>query len=77
MTLPSSIAGPKTSDLSLVALLALSAGIAWVLTKGPCIQGDEAVVGLMALKISRGSDFPLFFWGDHYSRPMASYIAAP
>jgi hypothetical protein len=67
----------KAKDLCLVAFLALASGIAWMLTKGPFLSGDEAVVGLMALKISQGADFPLFFWGAHYSGPLASYLAAP
>lgn len=68
---------PQRGDLCLVALLALSAAVAWVLAKGPFLSGDEAVVGLMALKISQGLDFPIFFWGAHYGGPLASYLSAP
>jgi hypothetical protein len=45
--------------------------------KGETIDGDEAVIGLMALKISEGSEFPIFYWKAHYSGPVASYLAAP
>ncbi|MBN1106659.1 MAG: hypothetical protein JXL84_24870 [Deltaproteobacteria bacterium] len=67
----------RKGDFCLVALLALGAGVAWVLTKGRFLSGDEAVLGLMALKISQGMDFPIFFWKAHYSGPLAGYLAAP
>jgi len=49
----------------------------WCVTKGQELNGDEAVIGLMALKISQGADFPVFFWKAHYSGPISSYLAAP
>ena len=62
--------------LLLLALSTISSGMWWIL-KGGNINGDEAVIGLMALKISHGVDFPFFFWQAHYGGPIASYLSAP
>jgi len=67
----------ETRDLALVLAVAFLASLAWCLTKGRTIEGDDAIMGLMALKISRGQEFPVFFWQAHYSGPIASYLAAP
>jgi hypothetical protein len=67
----------ETRDLALVLVVAFLASLAWVLTKGQAIEGDDAIMGLMALHISKGQDFPIFFWQAHYSGPIASYLAAP
>jgi hypothetical protein len=67
----------EAKDLALVLAVAFLASLAWCLTKGPAIEGDDAIMGLMSLKISQGIDFPVFFWQAHYSGPIASYLAAP
>jgi hypothetical protein len=64
-------------NLTLVLAVAFLASLAWCLTKGRMVEGDDAIMGLMALKISRGEEFPIFFWQAHYSGPIASYLAAP
>jgi len=64
-------------DLAIVLALAFLASLLWCLTKGREIEGDHAIIGLMALKISRGEEFPIFFWQAHYGGPIASYLAAP
>lgn len=64
-------------DLALVMAVAFLVSLAWCLTKGRMVEGDDAIMGLMALKISRGEEFPVFFWQAHYSGPVASYLAAP
>ena len=38
--------------------------------------GDNAVAGLMAMHIGRLQEFPLYYWGAHYSGTLVSYIAA-
>jgi hypothetical protein len=65
------------NGLAFVLAVAFLASLTWVLTKGRTIEGDDAIMGLMALKISRGEEFPIFFWQAHYSGPIASYLAAP
>jgi uncharacterized membrane protein YecN with MAPEG domain len=68
----------ETRDLGIVLAVAFLACLTWVLTKGRDLAGgDDAVMGLMALKISQGQEFPIFFWQAHYSGPIASYLAAP
>jgi hypothetical protein len=67
----------ETRDLAIVLAVAFLASLTWVLTKGRAIEGDHAIIGLMALKISQGAEFPIFFWKAHYSGPIASYLAAP
>ncbi len=65
---PPSLPRPCLPDL--LALLALAAGIAariarawvWRVT----LDQDQAVVGLMARHMARGSDFPIFFYGQSY-----------
>jgi len=64
-------------NLAIVLALAFLASLVWCLTKGLEIAGDDAIMGLMALKISQGAEFPIFFWQAHYSGPIASYLAAP
>lgn len=64
-------------NLTLVLAVASLTSLAWCLTKGRMVEGDDAIMGLMALKISRGEEFPIFFWQAHYSGPIASYLAAP
>lgn len=67
----------ETHHLALVLIFAFLASLVWCLTKGRWIEGDHAIMGLMALKISQGADFPMFFWKAHYGGPIASYLAAP
>jgi hypothetical protein len=69
--------GLEKRNLTLVMALAFLASLAWCLAKGRMVEGDDAIMGLMALKISRGEEFPVFFWQAHYSGPIASYLAAP
>ena len=41
------------------------------------LSGDEAIFGLMALAIARGSEYPLYCWGAHYASALISYLAVP
>ncbi|NJC68723.1 hypothetical protein HC031_03125 [Planosporangium thailandense] len=43
----------------------------------PRADSDEATVGLGALHIATGRDFPIFFYGQHYMGTIESYLAAP
>jgi hypothetical protein len=64
-------------DLATVLALAFLASLLWCLTKGREIEGDHAIIRLMALKISKGEEFRIFFWQAHLSGPIAGYPAAP
>ena len=39
-------------------------------------RGDQNTVALMALHISRGEDFPLYFYGQHYMGGIGPYVIA-
>ncbi|QOC90533.1 ArnT family glycosyltransferase [Micromonospora craniellae] len=43
----------------------------------PPTNSDEATMGLAALHISRGEDFPVFFYGQSYMGTIEAYLAAP
>ncbi len=70
-------ANSNGNHLSLVVAVSLASALLWWIVKGDTINSDEAVIGLMSLKISKGLDFPFFFWQADYCGPIASYLAAP
>ncbi|MET8837071.1 DUF423 domain-containing protein [Micromonospora sp. NPDC004540] len=68
----------------LPALLALLVGLAGVgyrlallLADAPPTNSDEATMGLAALHIARGDDFPVWFYGQAYMGTLEAYLAAP
>lgn len=65
-------------------LLALLIGVAGVgyrlallLADAPPTNSDEATMGLAALHIARGQDFPVWFYGQAYMGTLEAYLAAP
>ena len=40
------------------------------------LDADESIVGLMAMHIAEGREFPVFFYGQHYLGALESYLAA-
>ena len=48
-----------------------------VLSDSPPTNSDEATMGLAALHIAGGRDFPVFFYGQHYMGTLEAYLAAP
>lgn len=40
------------------------------------LEGDEAVVGLMARHMARGAEFPVFFWGQTYGLALFETVPA-
>lgn len=42
------------------------------------LDGDEAVIGVMAMHVARGEDFPFYYWGQHYGggSALAAYLTA-
>ncbi|WP_089154341.1 hypothetical protein [Micromonospora sp. NBS 11-29] len=70
--------------LRLPVLLALLVGLAAVgyrlmllLADAPPTNSDEATMGLAALHIARGEDFPVWFYGQAYMGTLEAYLAAP
>ncbi|MBK8172669.1 MAG: hypothetical protein IPK60_20340 [Sandaracinaceae bacterium] len=41
------------------------------------IDGDEAIIGVMATHIADGKDFPLWFYGQDYMGSLEAWVAAP
>ncbi|WP_157640862.1 hypothetical protein [Longispora albida] len=65
-----------------IALLLGGAGVAYrailLLLGTPwSSNSDEATMGLMALHISQGKAFPVYFYGQHYMGAIEAYLAAP
>ncbi|SCG46114.1 hypothetical protein [Micromonospora humi] len=68
----------------LPALLTLVVGFAGIgyrlallLADAPPGNSDEATMGLAALHIARGDDFPVWFYGQAYMGTLEAYLAAP
>jgi hypothetical protein len=73
---------PRWSRLAgALTLLALLAGVAYrlvlLLHDAPRTNSDEATMGLAAMHIARGQDFPVFFYGQSYMGALEAYLAAP
>jgi 4-amino-4-deoxy-L-arabinose transferase-like glycosyltransferase len=63
----------------LLALTAISAVSRLPQLRSPnlLLDGDECTVGLMALHVAKGHEFPLFFWGQHYGfAPIETVVSA-
>ncbi|MFC4145822.1 DUF423 domain-containing protein [Micromonospora mangrovi] len=65
----------------LAALLVGFAGVGYrlalLLADAPPTNSDEATMGLAALHIARGDDFPVWFYGQAYMGTLEAYLAAP
>ncbi|MGC4758471.1 hypothetical protein [Micromonospora trifolii] len=61
--------------------LAVLAGVGyrlWLLVHAaPPTNSDEATMGLAALHIARGENFPVWFYGQQYMGTLEAYLAAP
>ncbi|WP_154944002.1 hypothetical protein [Micromonospora palomenae] len=75
---------PRTPRWPTPVVLALLVGLAGVgyrlallLGDTPRTNSDEATMGLAALHIARGEDFPVFFYGQAYMGALEAYLAAP
>lgn len=72
--------GPWYVERPLLLLLAVFVPLKLVLmvTSQAHLDGDEAVIGVMAMHVARGEDFPFYFWGQHYGggSALAAYVTA-
>ena len=79
------VARPGTHDrVSRAGLAALAIGAAGVVLRliltllgVPPTNSDEATMGLAALHIGRGTDHPVWFYGQAYMGTVEAYLAAP
>ncbi|WP_255609427.1 DUF423 domain-containing protein [Micromonospora sp. PLK6-60] len=71
---PGSPAGPLTLA---VLLAAVAYRVVLVLADNPPTNSDEATMGLAALHIAQGRDFPVWFYGQAYMGTLEAYLAAP
>lgn len=66
-------------DLCAVGLAGAGVGVrvAALAVGLPPTNSDEATMGLMAVHISRGEQFPVFFYGQQYMGALEAYLSAP
>ncbi|WP_407663100.1 hypothetical protein [Micromonospora radicis] len=81
-TLPGSLRLPADPRLpGLLTLLAVLAGVGYRLAllrhDAPPTNSDEATMGLAALHIARGQEFPVWFYGQSYMGTLDAWLAAP
>ncbi|GER83520.1 hypothetical protein KTAU_21570 [Thermogemmatispora aurantia] len=68
-------AGEQLAALTLiVAMLAIRLGFS--LAGWPGTDSEEGTMGLMALHIARGQDWPIFYYGQNYMGAGEAYVAA-
>ncbi|WP_412542585.1 hypothetical protein R8Z50_08860 [Longispora sp. K20-0274] len=72
---------PRLDRYTLLAVPLGLLGISWriwlTLAGSPPTNSDEATMGLAALHVSQGRDFPIFFYGQHYMGTIDAYLSAP
>ncbi|NUT34832.1 MAG: hypothetical protein HOV79_17385 [Hamadaea sp.] len=72
---------PPLRSPAIVAFVLGALGVgfrAWLIARdAPLTNSDEATIGLAALHIWRGEDFPVYFYGQHYMGTIEAYLAAP
>src|SRR5918912_4032260 len=71
--------GLRAFHVGLVALLLVGLALRLAIIASPLgeIDGDEAVVGLMALHIAFRGERPVFYWGQPYLGSLEAFSAAP
>lgn len=64
-----------------VAAVLVAAGLGFrlylILAGMPPTNSDESTMGLAALHIAEGRDYPAYFYGQHYMGTLEGYLAAP
>ncbi|MEV4812953.1 hypothetical protein [Micromonospora avicenniae] len=79
---PGALPGPRWArPAGVLTALALLAGVGYRIAllafDAPPTNSDEATMGLAALHIARGQDFPVWFYGQSYMGTLEAYLAAP
>ncbi|MBX5448431.1 glycosyltransferase family 39 protein [Thermogemmatispora sp.] len=68
------LARQATAPLLIVSMLGLRLGFS--LAGWPGTDSEEGTMGLMALHIARGQDWPIFYYGQNYMGAGEAYVAA-
>ncbi|MDO3701698.1 hypothetical protein Q3W71_08390 [Micromonospora sp. C28SCA-DRY-2] len=81
-TAPRALPGARWTGLAgLLTVAAIVAGVGYrlwlLLHDAPPTNSDEATLGLAALHIAQGREFPVWFYGQEYMGPLEAYLAAP
>jgi hypothetical protein len=78
---PGALTGSRQRWPATVATALAVAGLAFrfamTLAGSPRTNSDESTTGLMGLHIAAGTDFPPFFYGQHYMGALEAYLQAP
>ncbi len=61
---------------SLIIMMATLIRVFLLATGWPLLDGDQGTMGLAALHIFHGTDYPIFFYGQTYMGTIEAYIAA-
>ena len=71
--------GPRAFPIGLLAMLLVGLVLRLAIIASPLgeIDGDEAVVGLMARHIAFVGERPVFYWGQPYLGSLEAFSAAP
>src|SRR5919202_1952521 len=71
--------GPRAFQIGLLAMLLVGLVLRLAIIASPLgeIDGDEAVVGLMARHIAFVGERPVFYWGQPYLGSLEAFSAAP
>jgi len=57
---------PTWAYLATLAAVAVVARLPQLLSRNLLLEGDECVLGLMAMHLAQGREFPIFFYGQKY-----------
>ncbi|GCE04010.1 hypothetical protein [Dictyobacter aurantiacus] len=63
--------------VTVMMIIAVSMRFILIINNWPVTNSDESIMGLMALHISHGGEWPLMYYGQGYMGPIEAYIAAP
>ena len=71
--------GPRAFRFGLIGLVLVGLAMRLAIIASPLgeIDGDEAVVGLMARHIAFLGERPVFYWGQPYLGSLEAFSAAP
>src|SRR5262249_41874100 len=76
VTFPLTRSRAAWSGIAVLVAVAAAARLPQLLSPNLLAEGDESLVGLMAMHVARGHDVPLFFYGQKYGLAVVEVSAA-